>query len=49
MHMTTPGGFPGVTPDWVHTTDFELIFGPSRDALRRNLCTTRAQHSVILS
>jgi hypothetical protein len=47
-HMATPGGFPGVTADWVHSKDFDLIFGPSRDDLRKELCATSARHTVAL-
>ncbi len=37
-HMATPGGFPGVTTDWVHSKDFDVVFGPSRYLLRKELC-----------
>jgi hypothetical protein len=47
-HMTTPGGFPGITADWVHSNDFDLIFGPQRDALSRQMCTTSPDHIVTL-
>jgi hypothetical protein len=47
-HMVTPGGFPGVTADWVHTKDFDLIFGPTRYALRREMCTTSSALTLIL-
>ena len=48
-HMTTPGGFPGVTADWVHSNDFDVIFGPQRDALSKEMCTTSPSHIVTLS
>jgi hypothetical protein len=48
-HMATPGGFPGVTADWVHSKDFDLIFLPSRDAIRKEMCATSPKHSVTLS
>lgn len=47
-HMATPGGFPGVTADWVHTKDFDLIFGPTRCALRRQMCTASSALTLIL-
>lgn len=47
-HMATPGGFPGVTADWVHTKDFDLLFGPSRYALRREMCATSSALTLIL-
>jgi hypothetical protein len=48
-YMATPGGFPGVTADWVHSKDFDLIFGPSRDAIRMEMCATSPKHTVTLS
>jgi hypothetical protein len=48
-HMTTPGGFPGVTADWVHSKDFDLVFGPQRDAIRQEMCTTSPNHIVTFS
>ncbi|MDB6013458.1 MAG: hypothetical protein JWL65_5708 [Gammaproteobacteria bacterium] len=48
-HMTTPGGFPGVTADWVPSRDFDLIFGPQRDAIRHETCTTSPNHIVTFS
>jgi hypothetical protein len=39
-HMTTPGGFPGVTADWTHSSDFDLVFGPQRRDLRQDMCIT---------
>jgi hypothetical protein len=48
-HMATPGGFPGVTTDWVHSKDFDLIFGPSRDAVHEEMCATSPIHTVTLS
>lgn len=47
-HMTTPGGFPGVTTDWVHSNDFEVIFGPQREARRNKICTT-APNEIVTS
>jgi len=47
--MATPGGFPGVTADWVHSKDFDLIFRPLRDALRTQICATLPKHTVMLS
>jgi hypothetical protein len=47
--MATPGGLPGVTADWVHSKDFDLIFGPSRDAIRKEMCATSPKHTVTLS
>ena len=48
-HMATPAGFPGVTADWVPSRDFELIFRPSRDAIRNALCATAPKQTVALS
>jgi hypothetical protein len=48
-HMATPGGLPGVTADWVHSKDFDLIFRPSRDAIRKEICATSPGHTVTLS
>jgi hypothetical protein len=47
-HMTTPGGFPGYTSDWVHTRDFDAVFGPAREAMREQHCRTVAKNSVAL-
>lgn len=47
-HMATPGGFPGVTGDWVHSKDFELVFGTSRHLLREQMCATPSARTVIL-
>jgi hypothetical protein len=47
-HMATPGGFPGVTADWVHTKDFDLIFGPTRYDLRRTMCATSSARTLML-
>jgi hypothetical protein len=47
-HMTTPRGF-DITADWVHSKDFDLIFGPQRDALSKQMCTTSPNHIVTLS
>jgi len=46
--MATPGGFPGVTADWVHSRDFDLIFMPSRHALRETICATQSAQTLIL-
>jgi hypothetical protein len=46
--MATPAGFPGVTADWVHSKDFDLIFGPSRYWLREEICTTSSAQTLIL-
>lgn len=35
-YMVTPGGFPGVTADWVHRADFDGVFGPLRQLLRKD-------------
>jgi len=48
-HMATPGGFPGVTADWVHSKDFDAIFRPGREAIRKEMCATSPKHSVALS
>jgi uncharacterized protein YaaQ len=47
-HMATPGGFPGVTGDWVPSKDFELVFAPSRRLLREGICTTPSARLVTL-
>ena len=46
--MATPGGFPGVTADWVHSKDFDLVFATSRHLLREEICTTSSAQTVIL-
>src|ERR1700730_15901513 len=48
-HMATPGGSPGVTADWVHSKDFDLIFGPSREAIHEEMCATSPEHTVTFS
>jgi hypothetical protein len=48
-HLSTLDGFPGVTADWVHSKDFESIFMPSRDAMRREICATSPKRTVTLS
>jgi hypothetical protein len=48
-HMATPGDFPGVTADWVHTKDFERVFSPQREAIRARICLTRPDEIVLLS
>ena len=47
-HMTTPGGFPGVTADWVPSKDFDFVFGSQRKAMRRALCATQPDCIVTL-
>jgi hypothetical protein len=47
-YMSTPGGFSGVTSDWVHSKDLDLVFRPSRDAIRRETCVTLAKCSEVL-
>jgi hypothetical protein len=47
-HMVTPGGFPGVTADWVHSNDFELVFTPQRETMRAEICVTRPEEIVML-
>jgi hypothetical protein len=46
--MATPGGFPGVTADWVHSRDFDLIFAPLRHSLRERICATPSAQTLIL-
>jgi hypothetical protein len=46
--MATPAGFPGVTADWVHSKDFDAIFGPSRFALRAEICTRSSARTLVL-
>jgi hypothetical protein len=48
IHMATPGGFPGVTGDWVASKDFDLIFATSRRLLREQICTTPSRQMVLL-
>ena len=48
-HMTTPGGFPGVTADWVHSKDFDAMFRTPRDAMRKEMCATSPRYTVTLS
>ncbi len=47
-HMTTPGGFPGITADWVPSKDFDFVFGPQRKAMRLALCATQPDCIVTL-
>jgi hypothetical protein len=47
-HMATPGGFPGVTGDWVHSKDFDLVFASTRQLIREQMCTTRSVQTVVL-
>lgn len=46
--MATPGGFPGVTADWVPSKDFDLVFATSRKLLREQICTTPSAQTVVL-
>ena len=48
-HMATPGGFPGVTADWVDSKHFDGIFWPSREAIRKEMCATSPKHTMTLS
>lgn len=48
VEMATPGEFPSVTADWVHSRDFDLIFGPSRYRLREEICATSSAQTLIL-
>lgn len=45
-HMATPAGSPGVTGDWVHSKQFDSIFGATRDAIRNELCATLPKRTV---
>jgi hypothetical protein len=45
-HMTTTGGFPGVTADRVSSKDFESVFGAGRETIRERLCITLPQRMV---
>ena len=47
-HMATPGGFPGVTADWVHSKDFDLVFARTRHLLREQICATPSGQTVVL-
>ena len=47
-HMTTPGGFPSVTGDWVPSRDFDLVFGSTRRLLREQMCATPSAQTVVL-
>jgi len=46
--MATPGDFPGVTVDWVHSKDFASIFDPSRRSLREEICATSSARTLML-
>jgi hypothetical protein len=46
--MATPGGFPGVTADWVPSKDFDLVFATARRLLREQICTTSSAQTVVL-
>jgi hypothetical protein len=48
-HMSTPGGFPGVTADWVPSKDFEIVFAAQREAVRAQICLTLPEDIVTLS
>jgi hypothetical protein len=45
-NLSTPGGFPGVTVDWVHSKDFDLLFGSMREQLRTSNCPTIPTRTV---
>jgi hypothetical protein len=47
-HMATPGGFPGVTGDWVPSKDFDLVFASTRHLIREQMCATRSAQTVVL-
>jgi hypothetical protein len=46
--MATPGGFPGITADWVHSKDFDLVFARTRHLLREQMCATPSGQTVVL-
>jgi hypothetical protein len=43
---STPGGFPGVTADWVLSEDFERLSGSVREGLRAANCPTSPTRAV---
>ena len=43
-NMSTTGG--PVTSDWVHSKDFDLLFGAVREEIRRTICVTAPVRSV---
>jgi hypothetical protein len=43
-NMSAAGG--PVTSDWVHSRDFEALFGVVREAIRRTICVTSPVRSV---
>jgi len=43
-NMSTAGG--PVTSDWVHSKDFDLLFGAVRAQIRRTICVTSPVRSV---
>jgi hypothetical protein len=47
-YMATPAGPPGVTADWVPGKQLDSFFGPSRDAIRNELCPTLPKQTVTL-
>jgi hypothetical protein len=47
-HMATPGGFPGVTGDWVPSKDFDLVFAGTRELIREQMCMTPSGQTVVL-
>ena len=49
MSTSTADGFPGVTADWVPSKDVEWIFKSSRNAMRKETCTTDPKRTVTLS
>jgi hypothetical protein len=40
VNMSTPGDFPGVTFDWVHSKDFDIVFADDRADIRKGICVT---------
>jgi hypothetical protein len=48
QHMSTPGGFAGVTSDLVPTGRFDLVFGDIRESIRREICVTVPKRALRL-
>lgn len=48
-NMSTPGGLPGVTADWVHSKDFDEVFSEPRSEIRKRICRTVPVCAVNLS
>lgn len=48
-NMSTPGGLPGVTADWVHSKDFDEVFSTPRSEIRKRICRTVPAYAVNLS